>query len=107
MTGRRLEAYHRGMKKANQSSLRSLVNIGPKIEKKLQAIGIATADDFMARDPYEVFANLRTTVDPTLCRCALASLVGARLGMRWPEVTRDAAREFEKRYPDITFANKC
>jgi len=95
------------MKKAKPNSLRSLVNIGPKIEKNLQAIGIETADEFMARDPYEVFAKLRKTVDPTLCRCALASLVGARLGMRWHEVTKDAAREFEKRYPDITFVNKC
>lgn len=95
------------MKKAKASSLRSLINIGPKTEKNLQAIGIATADDFMARDPYEVFAKLRQNVDPTLCRCALASLVGARLGMPWHEITKDAAREFEKRFPDIRFANKC
>ena len=54
-------------------SLRSLANIGAVTEKKLNRIGILSADDFLRRDPYQVFAELRQKVDPTLCRCALAS----------------------------------
>jgi predicted flap endonuclease-1-like 5' DNA nuclease len=51
-------------------SLRQLANIGPVTEKKLKQIGIFSRKEFLARDPYEVFATLREKVDPTLCRCA-------------------------------------
>jgi len=42
---------------------------------------------------------LRRRIDPTLCRCALALIVGARLGLPWHQVTKAAAREYEKRHP--------
>jgi hypothetical protein len=80
-------------------SLRSLANIGAVTEKKLQRIGIRTADDLLRRDPYQVFAELRQNVDPTLCRCALALIVGAKLGLPWHRITRATAREYEKRHP--------
>lgn len=38
-------------------------------------IGITTPEEFLQRDPYEVFHELKTKVDHTLCRCALASIV--------------------------------
>jgi len=38
-------------------------------------------------------------VDPTLCRCALASIVGAKLGLPWHQITKASAREYEKRHP--------
>jgi hypothetical protein len=81
-------------------SLRSLANIGKVSEKKLNQIGIFAVDDFLSRDPYEVFSELRQKVDPTLCRCALAVIVGAKLGLPWHQVTRATAREYEKRHPD-------
>lgn len=87
-------------------SLRSLANIGAVTEKKLNRIGIRTADDFLHRDPYQVFAELRQKVDPTLCRCALALIVGAKLGLPWHQVTKNSAREFEKRHPGHVWG-KC
>ncbi len=80
-------------------SLRSLPNIGKVTEMKLHQIGIFSKKDFLSRDPYEVFDSLRQNVDPTLCRCALASIVGARLGQPWHRITRASAREYEKRHP--------
>jgi hypothetical protein len=80
-------------------SLRSLPNIGRVSEKKLNQIGIFDADDFLCRDPYEVFAELRQKVDPALCRCALALIVGAKLGLPWHQITKNTAREYEKRHP--------
>jgi hypothetical protein len=80
-------------------SLRSLANIGPVTEKKLNRIGIRSAADFLRRDPYQVFAELRQKVDPTLCRCALALIVGAKLGQPWHRITKVSAREYEKRHP--------
>jgi hypothetical protein len=87
-------------------SLRSLPNIGKVFEKKLNQIGIFNAEDFLGREPYEVFAELRQKVDPTLCRCALASIVGAKLGLPWHQITKASAREFEKRHPDHIWG-KC
>ncbi len=80
-------------------SLRSLPNIGAVTEKKLNRIGIFAADDFLSRDPYDVFFELRQKVDPTLCRCALALVVGAKLGQPWHRITKATAREYEKRHP--------
>jgi hypothetical protein len=87
-------------------SLRSLANIGPVTEKKLNQIGIFSKEDFLRRDPFEVFTVLRRDVDPTLCRCALALLVGAKLGQPWHQITKVSAREYEKRHPDHRWG-KC
>ncbi len=85
--------------KNKKDSLELLPNIGKIIAGKLQKIGVKNAEDFLARDPYEVFAELLKKVDPTLCRCALASIVGAKKGVKWHKVTRVAAAEFLKRNP--------
>ena len=88
-------------KKADKAgdSLRSLQNIGKVLEEKLNRIGITSRKEFLKRDPYEVFDELKKKVDPTLCRCALASIVGAKKKAPWHKITKDAAREYEKRHP--------
>jgi len=88
------------------SRLRSLPNIGAVTEKKLNRIGIFSKKDFLHRDPYEIFADLRRKIDPTLCRCALALIVGAKLGQPWHKITKAAAREYEKRHPGHVWG-KC
>ncbi len=87
-------------------SLRALPNIGKVTEKKLNRIGIFSKEDFLSRDPYEVFEALRRKVDPTLCRCALAGIVGAKLGLPWHQVTKVSAHEYEKRHPGHAWG-KC
>jgi len=77
----------------------SLPNIGKTTAAKLERIGIKTAEQFLARDPYLVFDKLRKKVDPTLCRCALAGIVGAKRGVRWHTITKQTALEYEKRHP--------
>ncbi len=87
--------------------LESLPNIGTKIAAKLRKINIKDVDDFMKRDPYEVFVELRIKDDPTLCRCALAALVGAQEGIVWHRIHKHSAEEFNKRYPEMKWKNKC
>ena len=72
----------------------------------MKKIGILTRDDFLKRDPYQVFDELLEKVDPTLCRCALASLVGAKLGRPWHEITRKTAVQYHRRRPDHRWG-KC
>jgi|WetSurMetagenome_2_1015567.scaffolds.fasta_scaffold1243029_1 hypothetical protein len=80
-------------------SLLSLPNMGKVTAAKLARIGITTRKEFLARDPYEVFDELRKKVDPTLCRCALAGIVGAKKGVPWHKITKATAKEYEKRHP--------
>jgi len=84
---------------ADGASLLTLPNMGKVTAAKLAKIGIETREAFLKRDPYEVFEELRTKVDPTLCRCALAGIVGAKQGVAWHKITKDSAKEYEKRYP--------
>jgi hypothetical protein len=89
------------------TKLTQLPNIGKVTAKMLEQIDIHTAEEFLSRDPYEIYAQLLMSVDPTLCRCALAGLVGAKLGKKWSIVTRQAAREFQTRYPKHRWKDKC
>ena len=89
-----------------EDSLRSLPNIGPTTAAKLGQIGITTKKEFLRRDPYRVFDELRKKVDPTLCRCALAGIVGAKKGVRWHTVTKKSAKEYEKKHPGHVWG-KC
>ena len=78
-----------------EDDLESVVNIRKTTADKLRKIGINTAE-FLKKDPYEVFYELLKKVDSTLCRCALASIVGAKNGKKWYTVTKEAAKEYEK-----------
>lgn len=85
--------------KKTKSELISLLNIGKVIAGKIEKIGIMSVDDFMSKDPYEVFEKLLKEVDPSLCRCALASVVGAHINAPWHKITKQTATEFIKRHP--------
>jgi len=87
-------------------SLQSLPNIGKVTAEKLQRIGIKSKEEFLARDPYQVFEELVAKVDPTLCRCALASIVGANMNVPWHVITKQAAKKYEHKHPDYKWG-KC
>ena len=79
--------------------LTDLPNIGRTTAVMLEKIGILTAEDFLERDPYDVFHELLMKVDKTLCRAALAGLVGAKTGQTWHKVSKESAAEYQKRHP--------
>lgn len=81
------------------SKVSTLPNIGKVIEGKLNKIGIDSAEEFLLRDPYVVFEELLRNVDPTLCRCALASIVGASKKEKWHLVMKEAVKNFEEKHP--------
>jgi len=86
-------------KKGLDDSLESLPNIGKTIAAKLRKVGIKDRSAFLKRDPFKVFDALLKKCDPTLCRCALASVVGAKLGVPWHRITKETAKEYAKRHP--------
>lgn len=85
--------------KNKERKLTDLPNIGRTTAAMLEKIGITTAEDFLRRDPYDVFHELRMKVDKTLCRSALAGLVGAKAGEPWHKVSKTSAAEYQKRHP--------
>jgi hypothetical protein len=87
----------RPVKKADK--LTDLPNIGKTTAAKLEKIGIKGKKDFFRRDPYKVYQKLLKEVDPTLCRCALASIVGAKTGEPWHKITKKTAEEYKRRHP--------
>lgn len=87
--------------------LESLPNIGKAMASKLRLIGIEDRQAFLKQDPYEIYAQLLAKVDPSLCRCVLASVVGAKQGIKWHKITKQAAAEFQKRYPNHEWADAC
>lgn len=89
------------------NALTALPNIGEAISAKLNRIGIQTKDDFLSRDPYDLYSELLEKVDPTLCRCLLASLVGAHKGKTWHTITKQTAKEYQKRHPDHAWKDGC
>ncbi len=92
-------ASKRKRPRPSEDSLTSLPNIGRTTAAHLNKIGITTKAQFLKRDPYRVFEELRARVDPTLCRCALAGIVGAKKGVSWHLITKESAEEFAKRHP--------
>jgi nucleotidyltransferase/DNA polymerase involved in DNA repair len=86
-------------KTKNPEKLTDLPNIGKTTAAKLERIGIRTPEDFLKRDPYDVFFELRAKVDKTLCRCALAGIIGAKTGEPWHKITKKTAAEYERRHP--------
>lgn len=95
------------MTKDNSDSLTSLPNIGKVTAENLNKIGITTKTEFLRADPYVLFDKMLQNIDPFMCRCALASLVGAKNGIPWPEVHKKAGQEFSKRYPKHKWENGC
>jgi nucleotidyltransferase/DNA polymerase involved in DNA repair len=86
-------------KTVDPEALESLPNIGKVTAAKLRAVGITTRSDFLKSDPFDVFDKLKKKVDPTLCRCALASLVGAKKDALWHVITKETAKEYQRRHP--------
>ena len=83
-----------------RSPLCKLPNVWPKIADNLIKIWITTPEEFLAQDSYEVFHQLKTKVNPNLCRCALASIIGAYKEVKRNLIREEAIKTYEQRYPD-------
>ena len=64
--------------------LRTLRNIGPALERKLNLIGIETVEEFLKSDPEEMYARLQRELGGPVDRCVLYCFRGARLNLPWP-----------------------
>jgi DNA transformation protein len=72
----------------NEHSVARLSGLGPKSSDALRKVGIHTAEQLRASDPYEVYARLKASIPGTSLNF-LYALIGAIEGIHWLEVKRE------------------
>jgi DNA transformation protein len=65
--------------------LRDLKGFGPKSEEILASVKIHSIEDFMAIDPFELYATLKEKVKGTGLN-SIYAIIGARENIHWQEV---------------------
>jgi hypothetical protein len=79
-------------------NLTSLVNIGKSMETRLNGLGIHTAEEFLARDPEDLYFLLEKS-EPNLHLAVLACFVGAHTGTSWHYIYKEVKADFLRRHP--------
>ncbi len=85
--------------------IRDLKGFGPKSEEIFAQINIHSVDDFMAIDPYQLYALLKREVKGTGLN-SIYAIIGARENIHWQEVSRTRKEEILMRLDDMGLAPK-
>ena len=81
-------AEYKGMKTAAAAlNVASLKGLGPKSSAALRTIGIKSIEELRARDPFDVYAELKTKVPGTSMNF-LYGLIGAIEDVHWQQIKR-------------------
>ena len=83
----------------------SLTSLGPKSEEILAQIGIHTAEEFLAQDPYDVYAQLHQA-GIHIGLNSLYAFISAHEGISWLEVAQTRKEEIIMRLDDLGLAPK-
>ena len=75
------------MKAEPTSNVASLKGLGPKSSAALSAIGIRSIEELRARDPFQVYAELKQGTPGTSLNF-LYALIGAIEGVEWLQIKR-------------------
>lgn len=76
------------MKKAQLTALEALPGLGPKSSEMLGSLGIHTAADLMAAEPYTLYQDLKQ-IFPATSLNMLYAIMGAQEGRHWREIQRE------------------
>ncbi|WP_281560475.1 TfoX/Sxy family DNA transformation protein [Thalassomonas sp. RHCl1] len=85
--------------------LRDLKGFGPKSEAVLAQVDIHNVDDFMATDPYQLYKQLKETVEGTGLNF-LYAIIGARENCHWQSVAKEQKTAILLRLEDMGLAPK-
>jgi DNA transformation protein len=72
---------------AESSDVASLKGLGPKSSVALRSIGISSIEELRARDPFEVYAEIKKNVPGTSMNF-LYALIGALEDVPWQQIKR-------------------
>lgn len=86
-------------------SLRDLKGFGPKSEEVLGSVDIYSIEDFMAIDPFDLYAALKEKVKGTGLN-SIYAIIGARENIHWQEVASTRKTSILMRLDDMGLAPK-
>jgi DNA transformation protein len=86
-------------------SVSALRGLGPKSREMLARIGINTAAELQASDPFTLYARIKT-VDAKASLNLLYALIGAIEDRDWRDVARDDKTRILMRLDDLGIAPK-
>lgn len=84
--------------------LRELNGFGPRSEELLAEVGIYTVEDFMAHDPYVLYAKMKPMKGIGLN--SIYAIIGARENLSWLEVAKTRKAEILLKLDDLGLAPK-
>ena len=84
--------------------LRDLNGFGPRSEEILAEVGVNSVDEFMAIDPYDLYAKIKPMKGMGLN--SIYAIIGARENLSWLEVANTRKIEILMRLDDLGLAPK-
>jgi DNA transformation protein len=84
--------------------LRDLNGFGPRSEEILAEVEILSVDDFMATDPYDLYAKIKPMKGMGLN--SIYAIIGARENLSWLEIANTRKTEILMRLDDLGLAPK-
>lgn len=84
--------------------LRDLNGFGPRSEEILAEVDIHSVEDFMAIDPYKLYAKIKPMKGMGLN--SIYAIIGARENISWLEVANTRKTEILMRLDDLGLAPK-
>ena len=90
----------------HKSPVDSLPGLGPASRQWLGQIGIHTATQLRAADPYTTYAQLKAC-NPRVGLNMLYALIGAIDGLPWKQIARERRTEILLRLDDMGIAPQC
>jgi DNA transformation protein len=84
--------------------LRDLNGFGPRSEEILAEVDIHSVEDFMAIDPYDLYAKIKPMKGMGLN--SIYSIIGARENISWLEIAKTRKDEILMRLDDLGLAPK-
>lgn len=84
--------------------LKDLNGFGPRSEEILAEVGIHSVEDFMAIDPYDLYARLKPMKGMGLN--SIYAILGARENVSWLDVKKTRKTEILMRLDDLGIAPK-
>lgn len=91
------------MVKAQQTELEKLAGLGPKSSAMLRQIGIHTAAELFAADPYRLYLQLKQ-VFPSTSLNMLYAIMGAQENRHWQTIKQERRLEILLRLEELGIA---
>jgi len=86
-----------------EKAIRDLMGLGPKSEAQLADVGIFTVEQFLAADPFDLYAQLKSKQANSSLNL-LYAMIGAQENIPWQTIAKKRKTEILLRLDDMGIA---